>query len=668
MAGLPPLPPGFTLDQQQGAPRVPGNINLHNRPRVKNADGSISTVRSMSIGTDEGEVLIPTVSDDGRIMSDQEAIQQYRKSGRHLGIFASPQEATVYAEQLHNDQAREYATPPLPPGFTLDAPAAEAAPKRFGSGKSFDVAADGSLVPTRTDYGPETEGDKWFQAGKNVFDAGAHLATALPAGLIADVAGLGAMAYDGAANAVMHPFSGAEPSQYADPTAVKERVASYLTYQPENPESLTSKVTGLPGYVMKGAGDYLGAQAEKTGIPYLDTVARALPQVGAAYLGVKAGVGPTLSVKPGQMGNVSSSTVRVPIAPSAGAAAQATKPEPTPQEAAIKQATDAGYRLSPSQVGNKAGATVEGLSGQAALERELSKKNVTITDNLAKKAIGLGDKPLTPATIGIERAKANKAYESIAKTGPRKTSDAYRAEINAIDDRTGAGSFAEDVPASVTNLKKYYANRPGFDAKDAVAKVRQLRADGRANIKTRDPEKAALGNAQLKVADALDNELERHVTDLGMKDLAANYKAARVQLAKLNTVEEALSGTNVSAKKIWQQWKRGAPLQGELLTVARTYDSFQHVLQDAGKIRAKHPFSVADLFVAAGGFAVSPQLLAAVAARPLTRAALSSKAYQNTFVRPKGKASQPRQVGPSKSAPAAAAASTQSRPQERRAR
>jgi hypothetical protein len=62
----------------------------------------------MSIGTDQGEVLIPTISDDGRVMSDQEAIAAYRRSGRHLGIFRTPEEATAYAQQLHQDQAREY--------------------------------------------------------------------------------------------------------------------------------------------------------------------------------------------------------------------------------------------------------------------------------------------------------------------------------------------------------------------------------------------------------------------------------------------------------------------------------------------------------------------------------------------------------------------------------
>lgn len=88
-----------------------GNVDLYSRPKVKNADGSISTVRSMSFEEDGQEILVPTVSDDGRIMSDEEAIDLYQRTGKHLGKFKDAKSADAYAESLHKDQEKLYVAP-----------------------------------------------------------------------------------------------------------------------------------------------------------------------------------------------------------------------------------------------------------------------------------------------------------------------------------------------------------------------------------------------------------------------------------------------------------------------------------------------------------------------------------------------------------------------------
>ena len=84
-----------------------GNINLNNRPVVKNSDGTISTVRSMSFNEDGKEILIPTVV-NGKIVSDEEAIDHYHKTGEYLGKFDTIEQADEYANQLHLEQEKLY--------------------------------------------------------------------------------------------------------------------------------------------------------------------------------------------------------------------------------------------------------------------------------------------------------------------------------------------------------------------------------------------------------------------------------------------------------------------------------------------------------------------------------------------------------------------------------
>jgi N12 class adenine-specific DNA methylase/2'-5' RNA ligase len=136
-----PDPPSFEADQPVTIPGLlkPGNIDLTARPVHKNPDGTTSTVLSMRFGEDGKEILVPKVSEDGTwILSDEEAVDTYHKTGKHLGIFKDVPSANAYAQQLHEDYASgriKLKTPGAadPPSFEADQPTALQVPAQIPS-------------------------------------------------------------------------------------------------------------------------------------------------------------------------------------------------------------------------------------------------------------------------------------------------------------------------------------------------------------------------------------------------------------------------------------------------------------------------------------------------------------------------------------------------------
>ena len=98
-------------------PQVPGTIDVSKRKPVTLPSGEQATVRSMSIGTDEGQVLIPTIGPKGENWDPdtdagyEAAVSHYERTGQHLGIFGTPEEATAYGEWLSGQEAARIGQP-----------------------------------------------------------------------------------------------------------------------------------------------------------------------------------------------------------------------------------------------------------------------------------------------------------------------------------------------------------------------------------------------------------------------------------------------------------------------------------------------------------------------------------------------------------------------------
>jgi hypothetical protein len=84
------------------------NIDVERLPQVRNripGEGGISTVRSMGVNLDNAETLLPTVI-EGRLaptaeQAEKDAINYYRRTGRHLGKYATPAASENAAQLLH---------------------------------------------------------------------------------------------------------------------------------------------------------------------------------------------------------------------------------------------------------------------------------------------------------------------------------------------------------------------------------------------------------------------------------------------------------------------------------------------------------------------------------------------------------------------------------------
>lgn len=127
--GMPLYDAGAQMGQPVSGMSKRGNIDVNHRPTIINADGSRSSIYSMTVPIDKtgmpvawesptaaSYALVPSIangrflSPNGKMPTTQQGNQQledaatryYGKTRQNLGIFNSPSEADEYAELNHD--------------------------------------------------------------------------------------------------------------------------------------------------------------------------------------------------------------------------------------------------------------------------------------------------------------------------------------------------------------------------------------------------------------------------------------------------------------------------------------------------------------------------------------------------------------------------------------
>lgn len=359
--------------------------------------------------------------------------------------------------------------------------------------------------------------------------------------------------------------------------------------------------------------------------------------------------------------------------------------------AAAEQAHNSGIILSPSYIGGKTAKMVQAAAGgPGKVDAVISEQNVPRLDALGKTSIGLHpDMEFSDLNLDKLRKENYTKYDALGATGAMKPDPLYEAAVSAAGGRFaqrstgfGGGYRYESVANEKAN---YLASKSNpVTAQEAIDEVRALRATARANLKVYDPEKNALGATQRQIADAIDARLDRHAqavaksnakvaapgatnqpllgkggsaagigTTVGNQYSASSdamtqaralftpdaYKAyvmARENLAKIATVEDALDPAgHIIAPALARAWDGGdgVKLTGGLKIIAETAYHFPNSVKSLARTGGQGIWSPLDFLVGGTGLiAHNPKAAAIAIARPVARAALTTKTAQKEML------------------------------------
>lgn len=393
----------------------------------------------------------------------------------------------------------------------------------------------------------------------------------------------------------------------------------------------------IPTVAIPGANTVLGASAIAGGLGAMQPVAtgesRMTNAATSAALGGASQYG---------LGKVADFLAK--RAGAAGEAMGALQSNNAARDATAQAARDAGYVIPPTQTNpNVINRALEGLAGKITTGQQSSIKNQKITNDLIRADFPTlpPDMPVSKEALAAVRQEAGKVYDSVKKAGYFISDNEYQAARQSLgrDYQALLKEFPEMANAEIGKLQDAL-NKKSMSAPAAVELIKDLRYKGHRNSANfADPEKAALGTAQLDAASAIEDLMARNLQKRGMGDLAQQFKDARVTIAKAHTAESVLNEQtgDFSAKGLAKILKKDKPLSGGMQKSAEFARAFPTAAQDiTSSMPGVSPLDYAASLGAGalGSVTGNPMLMAAPLSRPLARSAILSSKYQGLLGAP----------------------------------
>lgn len=391
---------------------------------------------------------------------------------------------------------------------------------------------------------------------------------------------------------------------------------------------LASPVTGAMHAGLGSALSYLPMVDKKSADDIIDK-----SMIGIGPEGMEAGLNGPFVAATARTANRSAAANQV------NAAARAANPT-------FSAARDAGYVVHPAEVPggeDSLAGQFSGLGGKIKTQQEASERNQRVTNRLAAQELGLPpDTTLDEHTFTAVRRHEGQAYqrvEAAAQSLPRGAviaDTAYGQAIDALD--TAGHDLRRDFPELGRNpdIEGLQASlrKPEFSPRAGVEAIKRLRFQSKENLKALgDPQRRELGMSQRDAAAAMEDLIERRLTQSGNAQAVADYQAARTQIAKSHDIESVTdSAGNVDARKLAALGNK-RPLTGNMRLIANTADRYPKSMQVPSKFGGVERRSILDTITALTGVVTGhPLLTAAVFSRPLARSTALSDALQNRLL------------------------------------